>query len=90
MTPIDRAERAKALLQDELLKQAFSDIKKRLVDQLEATAIHDIETQHEIALMLQLLKRVRTQLETYVGEGAIEAHKTRQENFLERMRQKLA
>ena len=90
MTPIDRAERAKALLQDELLKQAFADIKKRLVDQLEATAIHDIDTQHEIALMLQLLKRVRTQLETYVGEGVVETHKTRQENFLERMRQKLA
>ncbi len=90
MTPIDRAERAKALLQDELLKQAFSDIKKRLVDQLEATAIHDIETQHEIALMLQLLKRVRTQLESYVGEGVVETHKVRQENWVERMRQKLA
>lgn len=90
MTPIDRAERAKTLLQDELLKQAFADIKTRLVAQLEATAIHDIETQHEITLMLQLLKRVRTQLETYVGEGAIEAHKVRQESFLERVRQKLA
>jgi hypothetical protein len=46
MTPLERADRAKQLLSDPLLKEAFSDIRMRLVGQLEQTVLSDVETQH--------------------------------------------
>ena len=88
MTPIDRAERAKALLEDMVLKGAFEDIKTQLVSNLESLPISDHETQHEIALMLQLLKRIRSQLQTYLNEAAIDKAKAKQDSFIEKMRER--
>jgi hypothetical protein len=89
MTPLERADRAKQLLADPLLKEAFGEIRMRLVTQLEQTVLSDVETQHEIALMLQLLKRLRTQLDSYIQESVVERHREREETFISRMRQTL-
>ena len=90
MTPFERAERAKQLLSDEVLKGAFSDIRSRLIAQLESAPISDIELQHEVTLMLQLLRRVREQLERYVGDGAIEQHRAKQQTFIEKLRERVS
>lgn len=90
MTPFERAERAKHLLADEVLKDAFAEIRNRLIAQLESSAISDVELQHEITLMLQLLRRVREQLERYVGDGAVEQHRAKQENFIKKLRQRIS
>jgi len=89
MTPSERADRAKQLLNDPVLKGAFSDLRDKLVMQLEASVVSDVETQHEIALMLQLLKRIQSQLLSYQQDGAIDKHKEKQDSFLRRMRQSL-
>ena len=89
MTPFERAERAKQLLADDVLKGAFSEIRNRLISQLEALPISDVETQHEITLMLQLLRRLREQLERYVSDGAVEQHRAKQQKFIERIRERI-
>jgi len=89
MTPFERADRAKQLLADSVLQGAFRDMRDKLVLQLEVVPLSDIETQHEIALMLQLLKRLQNQLVIYTQEIAVDKHKIKQENFVARMRQKL-
>jgi hypothetical protein len=89
MTPFERADRAKQLLADSVLQGAFRDMRDKLVLQLEVVPLSDIETQHEIALMLQLLKRLQNQLVIYTQEIAVDKHKQKQENFVARMRQKL-
>jgi len=89
MTPFERADRAKQLLSDSVLQGAFRDMRDKLVLQLEVVPLSDIETQHEIALMLQLLKRLQNQLVIYTQEIAVDKHKIKQENFVARMRQKL-
>lgn len=87
MTPFERADRAQSLLKDELLNECFAEIRGRLVNQLEAVPMGDIDTQHEIALMLQLLKKVRTQLESYIQTAAVEKHRDKQESFIRKMKQ---
>lgn len=90
MTPFEKAERAKSVLADPVFAEAMSDIRMRLVAQLEAAAISDIETQHEITLTLQLLKRLREQLDRYVQDQAVVVHKSKQESFMKRMKRSLA
>ena len=89
MTPIERAEQAKQALENPALKAAFSDIRDKLVIQLEGIAISDHETQHEIALMLQLLKRLQAQLQLYAQEIAVDKHRKKQDSFIAKMRQSL-
>lgn len=90
MTPRERADRAQQLLDDDVMKQVFTDIRMKLVGQLECVAIGDIDTQHEIALTLQLLKKLRDQLQQYVNEHKVDEHKRRQDGFIDRMRQRIA
>ena len=88
MTPNDKAERAKQVLGDPVMKQAFEDIRMRYVEQLEAVPISDVETQHEVTLCLQLLKRVQSQLQKYVSDQSVDQAKAKQDSFIEKMRER--
>lgn len=90
MTPNEKAERAKILLADPAMDAAFSDIRMALVLKLESAPVGDVDTQHEIALMLQLLKRIRTQLESYVQDQKMIQHRQKQDTFIQKMRQRIA
>jgi len=90
MTPSEKAERSRQLLADPVLVEAFGDIRMALVARLEAAGVSDTELQHEIALMLQLLKRLRTQLETYCQDEIVEKHRKKHDSFIERMRERIA
>jgi hypothetical protein len=89
MTPRERAERAKHLLEDELLREALAAMRESLVRQMESCAISDTETQHEIALMLQLRQRFERQLQQYVQDGVILKHEEKHRTFMERMRARI-
>jgi len=88
MTPFERADEAARLLKNPVLRDAFTGIRDNLIVTLEATQISDVETQHEIALMLQLLKRLNGQLLRYVEDGKLETHRQKQANFIERLRER--
>jgi len=89
MTPFERAEEARQLLANSTLKKAFVDIREGLVGQLEAAPHHDLDTQHEIALMLKLLNKLKTQLQAYINDHLNEQDKIKQQSFMEKMRERL-
>ena len=90
MTPIERADRAQQLLNDPVVKGALEDIRMTLVRQLEAAGMDDVDTHHTVALSLQLLKQLRTKLERYTDEIAVDSHKKAQDSFIEKMRERFA
>jgi hypothetical protein len=89
MTPREKAERAKQLIEDPMVRHVLDDIRMGLVQQLEASPIGDVDTHHEVALMLQLLARIKPTLLKYSQQGEIDAQKLKHESFVSRTRQKL-
>ena len=90
MTPFEKASEAKRLLENQLLKIALDDIRSGLVSKLENAPISDVETQHEIALMLQLVRRLKDQLWSYLNEQAMIDAKEKHDSFIQRMRKRAA
>ena len=72
MTPDDeiRAARdADRILNDPLFKGAFDRIESNLFAKMRAVPMHDIDTQHELILTLQLLGNLKGQFETALQSG---------------------
>lgn len=90
MTPIERAERAKQLLEDVVLREAFKAIRDQLVAKLESSPMGDVDTHHEVALSLQLLRRINVELERFADAIAVDKAREKHENWLDRMRQSVA
>lgn len=93
MTPgerVARANRARELLEDDLMKSVFSGVRNALVERLETCPIGDTNTQHEIALTLQLLKQLQSQLRQFIQDGTLATKEIEQETWLARARKKFA
>ena len=75
MDSIQRGQEAEQLLGNPLLKAAFTGVRDALIEKLEQAPIGDIDTQHEIALMLQTIETVRRYLENWVRDGQLEAER---------------
>jgi hypothetical protein len=90
MTPEERSFEAKAILENRVFKEALVDIREAFVRQLEACGMGDVQTQHEITLSLQILKRIQTQLARYIQEGKLAEEKRKQDTFMNRIRERLA
>jgi hypothetical protein len=88
MTPFEKADEASRLLNNAVLNAAFADVRSNLINKLETVPIGDVDTQHEVALMLQLLRRVKDQLHNYINEQTILDHKEKQASFIDRMRRR--
>jgi len=89
MTPKEKADRAKQLLSDPLLKEAFSTIRDGFVAKAEASGMDDIDTHHHIALSLQLLRQLRIRLEQYLSDQALIEHAAKQDNWINRARERI-
>jgi len=72
MDTIERGRHAERLLSDEVLAEAFDGVKAALVRSLESAPLQDVDLHHRIALSLQLLKQVRSQLQQFVATGQAE------------------
>jgi hypothetical protein len=88
MTPLERSARAKELLENPVLKEAFAGIKTDIIAKLESIALEDFQLQHELTLTLQLLKQLRNRLDRFVDDGKIEQKKIEQQNWIEKARQR--
>jgi hypothetical protein len=88
MTPREKAERAQQLLTDGLFKGVLSDIRNGLVERLETVGMDDLDTQHEVAISLQLLKRIPLQLQKYIADHQMSEHMEKQRSFMDRIREK--
>lgn len=89
MTPKERADRANRLLEDPVFLEAMRDIRENIVRLIESTAMGDVDTQHELALSLTLLKRIPAQFRQYADALVIEKHQKQQQSFMDRMKQRL-
>lgn len=72
MTDIsERAKRAKALLNDPMLNEAFEGVRQAILTNFENTKVQDHEAMLHLRLMLHVLKSVRANLTSYVNDGKV-------------------
>ncbi len=83
MTPIDRAERAKQLLEDQVFKDAFAAVREQLVSALESAPFGDQQTHHHITLQLQALRQIPILLRKWADVIALDKAKHAEEKFVE-------
>ncbi len=68
-----RADRAKIILDDPLVKEAFARLEKDICEAWMRTGIRDKEGQHELLLMAQTARKFRAIFEEIVMTGEFEA-----------------
>lgn len=90
MTPFEKSDSATRMLEEPVIKQAFIDIREGLVRQLENVPIGDTETQHQVSITLQLLKRLEITLHRYIQDQKVIDFKKLQEEKTQRRRESLA
>jgi hypothetical protein len=88
---LDRATKAKALLDDPDLQSAFDDVRQAIFKAIEGCPLRDQEGLHEYRLMLKLLNDLRANLEQRVRDGKIVAFRLKEEkpSFLGEKRWKI-
>ena len=68
-----RGARAEALLKDDLLQAAFSELRQSLLHSWETTAAGQTEERERTWLSLRLLEKIKSMLETHVTTGNLAA-----------------
>lgn len=66
----DRGAKAHALLQNELLQEAFTKIEAKLVDEWEGTTAEEAQRREDAWRSLKLLKNLKSQLTRIVTDGS--------------------
>lgn len=89
MTPREKADRARQILDDPVFTHVMNDIRDQLVAKLESCPISDVDAQHDLTITLQLLKQLKTQLARYCDEIVLDNAKARQDSWIKRARQTL-
>jgi hypothetical protein len=82
MNDLQRADRAKALLEDPMLVEGFENVRKALYDRIERCPLADTATAEDLRKCLRLLRDVKLNLEVAVNDGKLA--KFRLESDLER------
>ena len=72
---LERANRAKAILESPAFVKAFDDVRSKLIEGLEACPTNDVTNAEDFRKCLKLLKAVRLNLETAINTGKLEAFK---------------
>ena len=83
MSPREKADRARQIMEDPVFKEALRDIRERIVGRLEAVGVTDKETEHELVISLQLLQRIPARFQVYADELVMERSKEEQERFMQ-------
>lgn len=76
---IDRANKAKAILENPAYREAFEAVRLAIHQQIEEAPIRDQEGVHQLRLCLKLLRDVRVNLETALNQGKLASFKLAQE-----------
>ena len=69
MTPEERERRAKALVADPLLKEAFEVLKEDLMNRWKHSGSTDLEARESIWLAMRLLDRIHGHINSIVETG---------------------
>ena len=87
MNALEKADRAKELLENLTFKTVQAEVRSELIAAIEAVAVTDLERLQELTLSLQVHNRLRKKLERWVDEGKLEQSKLKDQNYRERIRQ---
>jgi len=66
---IERGKRAKALLEDPLLKEALDGLRAKWLQEIEATAPGDVEGRENLYFLLKAREEFERYLQIVVGRG---------------------
>jgi hypothetical protein len=66
---LSRAQHAKELLENELIIEAFAKLENGIVDAWKAAPSRDIDGQHKLKLMCNLLQQLKTYLQDIIETG---------------------
>lgn len=80
--PIERAEHAQRLLDDELLNEAFAMVDQAIIDRWLESSLKDTKSHHELKLMHGLLKQVKGALTKALNDGKVELQKRKRFGIL--------
>jgi|TARA_R100001244_G_scaffold132284_1_gene107893 hypothetical protein len=69
MTPEERVRRAKALLEDPLLNEAFEKLKEDLMNRWSYSGTTDLEARESIWLAIRLLDKIHGHITSIVETG---------------------
>lgn len=75
---LQRAERAKALLEDPMIKEALQSIEDELTKGWKASPAHDKDGRERIFNMICVLQSFTSFFKTAIQDGAIHAHNVQQ------------
>ena len=90
-TEIIRGNEAERLLNGPLFKESFQKVKDGLIEALMRCPMGDKETQHQIALSLQLLGKVQSNIAEVAQTGRLALHtKQEREGWLKKQLRKVA
>ena len=67
-----RAQEAHYILTHVLVREALDDMRKDIMDKLESCPLRDRDGQHELTILLQILKRFEQEFKTHIETGALE------------------
>lgn len=88
MNALERADRAKELLENLAFREVQAEIRSELIAAIEAVPVTDFERMQEMVLALQIHNRHRKKLERWIDDGKVEQKRLNEANWIERTRQK--
>ena len=82
MTPEERERRAKVLINDPLLKEAFDTLKEDLMNRWNHSGSTDLEARESIWLAIRLLDRIHGHINSIVETGHMAKMMEKQHPFI--------
>ena len=74
MTPeqeIQRSNDAKAIINNPLYQESFTELRKELINELLDTPLRDTEAREKIYMMVKMLDSVQTRIQSIMDTGTI-------------------
>ena len=79
MTPLERADKAKAILESPLYQEAYDGVRAAIIERIEKCSLTDTQTAEDLRRCLKLLKDVRLNLEVMLNHGKLERFNLQQD-----------
>jgi len=75
MNPVDRADKARAILESPVYIEAWDAVRNAIIERIERCSLTDTQTAEDLRRCLKLLKDVRLNIEVMLKDGKVEAFK---------------
>jgi hypothetical protein len=87
LNALEKADRAKELLENLAFREVQAEIRSELIAAIEAVPVTDFERMQEMVLALQVHNRHKKKLEKWIADGKVEQSKLNDLNYRERIRE---